>query len=155
MRSLATLSVTALVALAGCGGDDSSDSSGSSGSATTATTRGYSDDATQISQVFDDYFATLATGDGEKACGFFSDDAVKKIESAAAGKSCGEAVDAGLKITGTDAYKTAAAEEPQVSGDTATVTYQIEVKGQKVETDQKLVKQDGEWKLEAAEPPSQ
>jgi ketosteroid isomerase-like protein len=149
MRIFATLAVTSLIALAGCGGDDSDDTS--SNSSGTETTRGYGDDGAAVTQTMKDYFAALASGDGEKACAFFTDDAVKKIE--AAGGKCAETVSTGVDTTGTEAYENPTLDAPEVNGESASVHYSLDVKGQKVEADQTLTKEGDDWKLEAATPP--
>ena len=131
MRTFATLAVTSLIALAGCGGDDS--------------------DAAAVTQTMKDYFAALASGDGEKACGFFTDDAVEKIETA--GGKCAETVSTGVESTGAEPYENPTIDDPEVDGDSASVHYSLDVKGQKVEADQTLTKEGDDWKLEAATPP--
>jgi ketosteroid isomerase-like protein len=148
MRIFAVLAATALVALAGCGGSDSHDSTAST--ATTAA-RGYADESAAVTAVMNDYFAALSGGDGAVVCGFFTDDAKAKIE--AAGASCADAVTAGVKKTGSDAYQQPTIGTPKVTGSTATVHYSLSVKGQKVEGDQNLTKVGSDWKLEAATPP--
>jgi hypothetical protein len=141
MRLLATMATVSLIALAGCGGDDKDSDSGSD--------RGY-DPAGEVRSVLNDYFAALADGDGEKACGFLSEDGRKKIEDAGQGE-CAALVETGVEQTGKDPYKDVKLSSIEVTDDTATTHYSIEVEGQTVEADQSLVKEDGEWKLEAAD----
>jgi hypothetical protein len=146
MRTLAALTATALVALAGCGGDDS-------GGTTTAGARGSGDDAAAVSTVMRDYFAALGAGDGEKACSYLSDAGRDKIESLSGDAPCADVVSQGVESTGKEAYGTAKFDEPAVDGDKATVHYTVTVAGKPVEADQALVRQDGDWRLEASTPP--
>jgi hypothetical protein len=143
MRLLATLAAASLFALAGCGGDDDSDSSGSD--------RGY-DPAGEVRSVLNDYFDALAAGDGDKACSFLSEDGRKKIEDAGNGK-CADLVEAGVEQTGTEPYKDVKLTSIEVTNDRATTHYSLKVEGQSIEADQELVKEDGDWKLEASTPP--
>lgn len=145
MRRLAVLATTAGLALAGCGGDDEKkkDAGGD---------RGYADPSAEVRSVLEGYFAALADGDGDKACSYLSKAGIEKIEQAG-GSDCGKVVGAGVEQTGTTPYEKVEISRIEVDGDSASSHYVLSVQGQDVEADQKLVKEDGEWRLEANAPP--
>jgi hypothetical protein len=133
---LAVLALSA-VAAGGCGGDDSGGGGGG-------------DDEAQVRDVVTSYASAVADGDGDEACGYLSDGALKAIEKAA------EAVDAdGCAGVLEKATEDASAEDVeqvksikvtsvQITGDRATA--QTAVAGED-SSPAMLVKEDGDWKI--------
>ena len=121
--------------VAGCG------SSGGSGGGTAG------GDAAAVKQANQDYVQALASKDAAKACSLISQ--AQKAKNEAGGK-CETLVAKGLAATGTDPYKNPQVETPHVSGSTATAKWTVTVKGQSLSVVQKLVKEDGQWKLDSS-----
>lgn len=129
---ITVLSLIAVLLLAGCGGK----SGGSGGSPKDAASA---------------YFKALESGDYKAACEKIAAASKKKLQTAAAGKSCPDALTAGLKTsrgaTTLKALKGATFGEAKVTGDKGNVPVKIKALPKPVPIP--VVKEDGEWKVES------
>jgi ketosteroid isomerase-like protein len=138
--SLALLA-TAALGVAGCGGDDS----------------GGGDDEAQVREVVSDYAAAIADSDGDKACGYLTNDARTQVE--AAGKAldvdggCAEVMEKATAQASDDERKQLENIEitsVEINGDRAVV--QVTADGEKGDPST-MVKEDGEWRIAADREP--
>ena len=139
MLSVRTLSLallaTAALGVSACGGDDSG---------------GGGDDESQIRAVVSDYAAAIADQDGDKACGFLTDQARESVE--AAGRSlqadgCADVMEKVLEQTSEadrDDLKDIEVVSVEIDGDRATV--RVKAGGDEGDPST-LVKEDGDWKI--------
>jgi hypothetical protein len=137
--SIALLSAAAL-AVGGCGGDDSGGGGGGG------------DDESQIRNVITSYAAAVADRDGDKACGYLTDTARQQIEAVADSLDADGCAGVMEKLTeqassdDRDQLKDIKVTSVKIDGDRATV--QVEAAGEKGDPST-VVKQDGDWKIDA------
>lgn len=139
--SLALLA-TAALGVAGCGGDDSG---------------GGGDDEAQVRDLVTNYAAAIADSDGDKACGYLTNDARAQVE--AAGKAldvdgdCGAVMDKATEEASDEDRKELEDIEVtsvEVNGDRAVVQV---TSGGETGDPSTVVKEDGEWRIAANEDP--
>ena len=132
--SVALLSIAALAA-AGCGGDDSG---------------GGGDDESQVREVVTSYTAAIADGDGDKACGYLSENARAEVDKAAQtlkADGCAgvlEKAAEGATDAEVEKVKNIEVTSVKITGDRATA--QTKVEGESG-TPAILIKEDGDWKI--------
>jgi hypothetical protein len=127
--TFATLACVAL--LAGCGGSGGDNSPKGAASA---------------------YFKALQSGDYGAACDKIASTSKQKLQAAAKGKSCPDALAVGLKSAqGSNALKTlkdATFGEPTIKGDRGTVPVKVKALGTSLPIP--VVKEGGAWKVESS-----
>lgn len=153
MRLLALLLLACSFVVAGCGGDDDDESaraatdtvqaggaatdgaeSGSGTNTTAASTAAGGDDEQTVRDAIDELYDALAAGDGERACGFMTEEAqadtVEDAQELGADRdtTCAEAV-AGLGKAFGDALKRRRIESVRVQGDTASARVAFTTEG--------------------------
>jgi hypothetical protein len=115
------------LALGACGGSDSDD----------------------VKSSLQDYNNAVAEKDAAKACDKLSDAAKKTI----GGKSCEDTLKSGFALLNAkqlDAFKKTEIKNVKVSGDKATATITFPKDSGVPDQTQTLVKEDGQWRLQAA-----
>lgn len=98
------------------------------------------------------YFKALQSGDYDAACDKIAAPSKQKLQAAAKGKSCSEALSVGLKSSqGSSALKTlkdATFGEPTLKGDRGTVPVTVKALGTALPIP--VVKEGGTWKVESS-----
>jgi len=129
LTPLATIAAIALLAGCGGGGGDNSPKGAASG-----------------------YFKALESGDYSAACDKIANTSKQKLEKAAGGKKCPDALSIGLKSSqGSSALKTlkdAKIGEPTLKGDRGTVPVTVKALGTALPIP--VVKEGGSWKVESS-----
>jgi NTF2-like N-terminal transpeptidase domain len=121
------LAAALAVGLTACGGSDSSD----------------------VKSALQDYNDAVANKDAAKACGLLSDQAKKTI----GGKTCEQTLKTGFALLTPkqlEAFKKTEIKNVKVSGDKATATITFPSDSGVPQQTQTLVKENGDWHLQAA-----
>jgi hypothetical protein len=105
-----------------------------------------------VKSTLQDYNDAVANKDAGQACGLLSD-AAKKTITQGGKKTCEQQLKAGFAILSSkqlDAFKNTEVKNVKVNGDNATATITFPKDSAIPEQTQALVKQGGDWKLQAA-----
>jgi hypothetical protein len=119
------------------------------GVALTMAACGGGSDSDNVKSALSDYNEAVANKDASKACSHLSDAAKQTI----GGKSCEQTLKAGFALLNAkqlDAFKNTTITNIKVSGDKATATITFPKDSGVPSQTQTLVKENGEWHLQAA-----